>query len=98
MSYAIIGFGNIGRALAKAFARKGIEGAPVAGGPVPARIEHAEAVGPVRVPAVVPRAPGLDGVQPRPRREQDAAAVGVGGGHAAHLASGPSGAGSTLAG
>jgi predicted dinucleotide-binding enzyme len=25
MSYAIIGFGNIGRALAKAFARKGIE-------------------------------------------------------------------------
>jgi hypothetical protein len=25
MSYAIVGFGDIGRALAKAFARKGIE-------------------------------------------------------------------------
>jgi predicted dinucleotide-binding enzyme len=25
MSYAIIGFGNVGQALAKAFARKGIE-------------------------------------------------------------------------
>ncbi|TIT15281.1 MAG: NADP oxidoreductase coenzyme, partial [Mesorhizobium sp.] len=25
MSYAIVGFGNIGKALAKAFARKGIE-------------------------------------------------------------------------
>lgn len=53
MSYAIIGFGNIGKALAKAFARKGIE-VSVATTRDPASFaSDAAAIGPTIVPKIL---------------------------------------------
>lgn len=50
MSYAIIGFGNIGRALAKAFARKGIEVAVATTRDPESFAADAAAIGPTIVP------------------------------------------------
>lgn len=50
MSYAIIGFGNIGRALAKAFARKGIEVAVATTRDPESFAGDAAAIGPTIVP------------------------------------------------
>ncbi len=50
MNYAIIGFGNIGQALARAFARKGIEVAVASRHPPEALAPQANAIGPTTVP------------------------------------------------
>ena len=50
MSYAILGAGKIGQALAKAFARKGIEVAIASRQPVEALAPIAKAIGPTVVP------------------------------------------------
>lgn len=50
MSYAIIGFGNIGRALAKAFARKGIEVSVATTRDPESFASEAAAIGPTIVP------------------------------------------------
>jgi hypothetical protein len=50
MSYAILGAGNVGRALAAAFARKGIEVAIASRQPVEALAPIAKAIGPTVVP------------------------------------------------
>jgi predicted dinucleotide-binding enzyme len=50
MSYAIIGFGNIGRALAKAFARKGIEVSVAATRDPESIAADAAAIGPAIIP------------------------------------------------
>jgi predicted dinucleotide-binding enzyme len=60
MSYAIIGFGNIGRALAKAFARKGIE-VSVATTRDPASFaSDAAAIGPTIIPKTLAEAVKAD--------------------------------------
>ncbi|VVD91776.1 Pyrroline-5-carboxylate reductase [Pandoraea horticolens] len=60
MSYAIIGFGNIGRALAKAFARKGIE-VSVASTRDPASFaSDAAAIGPGIIPKTLAEAVKAD--------------------------------------
>lgn len=60
MSYAIVGFGNIGRALAKAFARKGLE-VSVATTRDPASFaSDAAAIGPEAVPATLAEAVEAD--------------------------------------
>ena len=50
MSYAIIGFGKVGQALARAFARKGIEVAVASRQPPEALAPQAEAIGPTIIP------------------------------------------------
>ena len=50
MSYAIIGFGNIGRALAKAFARKGIEVSVATTRDPESFASDAAAIGPTIIP------------------------------------------------
>src|ERR1700761_7994029 len=50
MSYAIVGFGKIGQALAHAFARKNIEVAVAARRPPEALAPQARAIGPTVVP------------------------------------------------
>jgi 8-hydroxy-5-deazaflavin:NADPH oxidoreductase len=50
MSYAILGAGKVGQALAKAFARKGIEVAIASRRPVEALVPIAKAIGPTVVP------------------------------------------------
>lgn len=50
MSYAIIGFGNIGQALAKAFARQGMEAAVASRRAPEALAPQANAIGPTIVP------------------------------------------------
>ena len=50
MSYAIIGFGNIGQALARMFARQGIEVAVASRHPPEALAPQAKAIGPTIVP------------------------------------------------
>ena len=50
MSYAILGAGKVGQALAKAFARKGIEVAIASRQPVEALAPAAKAIGPTVVP------------------------------------------------
>jgi hypothetical protein len=50
MSYAILGAGKVGQALAKAFARKGIEVAIASRQPVEALAPAAKAIGPAVVP------------------------------------------------
>ena len=50
MSYAIIGFGAVGQALAKAFARKGIETAIASRRPAESLGPAAKAIGPTLVP------------------------------------------------
>lgn len=50
MRYAIIGFGNIGQALAKAFARQGMEVAVASRRPPEALAPQARAIGPTIVP------------------------------------------------
>jgi predicted dinucleotide-binding enzyme len=50
MSYAIIGFGNIGRALAKAFARKGIEVSVATARDPESFAPEAAAIGPTIIP------------------------------------------------
>jgi hypothetical protein len=56
MSYAILGAGKIGQALAKAFARKGIEVAIASRQPVEALAPIAKAIGPTVVPKTLPDA------------------------------------------
>jgi 8-hydroxy-5-deazaflavin:NADPH oxidoreductase len=51
MSYAIIGFGNVGQALAKMFARNNIEVAVAARRPPEALASQAMAIGPTVIPA-----------------------------------------------
>jgi 8-hydroxy-5-deazaflavin:NADPH oxidoreductase len=50
MSYAIVGFGAVGQALARAFARKGIEVAVASRRPPEALAPQAIAIGPTIVP------------------------------------------------
>lgn len=50
MSYAIVGFGNIGKALAKAFARKGIEVSVATTRDPESFASDAAAIGPTIVP------------------------------------------------
>src|ERR1700693_3017527 len=50
MSYAIVGFGKIGQALAHAFARKNIDGAVASRRPPEALAPQARAIGPTVVP------------------------------------------------
>jgi 8-hydroxy-5-deazaflavin:NADPH oxidoreductase len=50
MSYAIIGFGNVGEALARAFARKEIEVAIASRRPPEAHAQLAKAIGPTIIP------------------------------------------------
>jgi hypothetical protein len=50
MTYAIIGAGNVGRALAKAFARKGIEVALASRRPPEELAPIAKAIGPTIIP------------------------------------------------
>jgi 8-hydroxy-5-deazaflavin:NADPH oxidoreductase len=50
MSYAILGAGKVGQALAKAFARKGIEVAIASRRPVEALAPVARAIGPTVIP------------------------------------------------
>lgn len=50
MSYAIVGFGNIGKALAKAFARKGIEVSVATTRDLESFASDAAAIGPTIVP------------------------------------------------
>ena len=50
MSYAIIGFGNVGQALARAFARKNIEVSVAGRRPPEAIAPQAKAIGPTVTP------------------------------------------------
>ncbi len=56
MSYAIIGFGKIGQALAKAFARNNIEVAVASRRPPQALAPQAQAIGPTVIPKTLPEA------------------------------------------
>ena len=60
MSYAILGAGNIGQALATAFARKGIEVAIAGRRPVEALAPVARAIGPTVVPKTLREAVKAD--------------------------------------
>ena len=53
MSYAIIGFGNVGQALARMFARKNIEVAVAGRRPPEALASQAKAIGPTVIPALL---------------------------------------------
>ena len=56
MSYAIIGFGSIGQALARAFARENIEVAVASRRPPEALLPQAQAIGPTVVPKTLQEA------------------------------------------
>jgi len=56
MSYAIIGFGAIGQALARAFARKNIEVAVASRRPPEALLPQAQAIGPTVIPKTLQEA------------------------------------------
>jgi len=56
MSYAIIGFGSIGQALARAFARNNIEVAVASRRPPEALLPQAQAIGPTVVPKTLQEA------------------------------------------
>ena len=60
MTYAIIGFGAIGQALARTFARKGVEVMVASRRPPEALSSQAEAIGPTVVPAPLQDALGAD--------------------------------------
>ena len=60
MSYAIIGFGNIGRALAKAFARKGIEVSVATTRDPEIFASEAAAIGPTIIPTTLAEAVRAD--------------------------------------
>jgi predicted dinucleotide-binding enzyme len=60
MSYAIIGFGNIGRALAKAFARKGIEVSVATTRDPESFTADAAAIGPTIIPKTLTEAVKAD--------------------------------------
>ena len=60
MTYAIIGFGAIGQALARTFARKGVEVMVASRRPPEALSSQAEAIGPTVVPALLQHALGAD--------------------------------------
>ena len=60
MTYAIIGFGRIGQALAKAFARKGIEVAVATTREPAAFADTAAAIGPTVIPAMLAEAVKAD--------------------------------------
>ena len=60
MSYAIIGFGNIGRALAKAFARKGIEVSVATTRDPESFASDAAAIGPTIIPKTLAEAVRAD--------------------------------------
>ena len=60
MSYAIIGFGNIGQALAKAFARKGIEVSVAAKRDPQSIASAAEVIGPQVIPTTLGEAVKAD--------------------------------------
>src|SRR6202795_3202787 len=60
MSYAIIGFGNIGQALAKAFARKGIEVFVATTGDPKSFASAAAAIGPTIIPKTLAEAVKAD--------------------------------------
>src|SRR6185312_11505526 len=56
MSYAIIGFGAVGQALARAFARKNIEVAVASRRPPEALLPQAQAIGPTVIPKTLQEA------------------------------------------
>jgi predicted dinucleotide-binding enzyme len=56
MSYAIIGFGAVGQALARAFARKNIEVAVASRQPPEALLPQAQAIGPTVIPRTLQEA------------------------------------------
>jgi 8-hydroxy-5-deazaflavin:NADPH oxidoreductase len=56
MSYAIVGFGAIGQALARAFARKNIEVAVASRRPPEALVPQAQAIGSTVIPKTLPEA------------------------------------------
>ena len=60
MSYAIIGFGNIGRALAKAFARKGIDVSVATTHDPESFAADAAAIGPTIIPKTLVEAVKAD--------------------------------------
>ena len=60
MSYAIIGFGAVGKALAERFARKGIDVAIAARRPPEQLAEEARAIGPTVKPTAIQDAVGAD--------------------------------------
>lgn len=60
MSYAIVGFGNIGQSLARAFARKGIEVVVAATRPPEALASIAESIGSTVIPGSLDDALGAD--------------------------------------
>ncbi len=60
MSYAIIGFGNVGQALARSFARQGIEVLVASSRPPEAIKAVAEAIGPTIVPKRLEEALAVD--------------------------------------
>lgn len=60
MSYAIIGFGNIGRALAKAFARNGIEVSVATTRDPKSFASDAAAIGPEIIPKTLAEAAEAD--------------------------------------
>jgi len=60
MSYAIIGFGKIGQALAKAFARNGIEVSVATTRDPSSFASDAAAIGPEIIPQTLPEAVGAD--------------------------------------
>jgi 8-hydroxy-5-deazaflavin:NADPH oxidoreductase len=53
MSYSIIGFGAVGQALARAFARKNIEVTAASRRPPDALVQQARAIGPTVVPTTL---------------------------------------------
>jgi predicted dinucleotide-binding enzyme len=60
MSYAIIGFGKIGQALAKAFARNGVEGSVATTRAPESFASAAAAIGPTIIPKTLPEAVRAD--------------------------------------
>ena len=78
MTYAIIGFGAVGQALARAFARKGIEVAVATRRPPEALAEQAHAIGPTVTPKSLVEAIEADTIilaYPFPQHEQVANAA-----------------------
>ena len=69
MSYAIVGFGKIGQALARAFARKDIEVTVASRRPPEALAPEARAIGPTLVAKSLLDAPRDRSVTPRGSRE-----------------------------
>jgi len=62
MSYAIVGFGAVGQALARMFARKGIEVAVASRRPPEALAPQARAIGPMVVPKALQDAIKADAI------------------------------------